>query len=564
MNHMFDYLKNKKGSVAKWAVLALLLLSGTGLWAEGSKDFVGYGGYRLFLDNRNEQQLKVYAAAGEFINVGASHVGISGGYIKVYRPDGVLATTFDGTDGTNTAIIFNNTQEANGPIGGSNGYTPGIVTVAPGQGGIWTVVMAFPTYQASNFQNILNSAPWNRATHQPTVPTVITAWDITVSSSGAGNQGGILKTGRVYSNEYVSVISQNGFMTSPEFFVLTSGGFLYEVKFMETDPYRFPITSVSRGIVDNNAVPTYASHTRDGVVRSADPLAWVLGEKYYYEPQAADYPSKNLINNKIFFSRPDKSMPTSALTTDIFRNNTHTTWLLNVPSSLEPELSNFEIRANSTTGTNCIPGAIEEGEGVWIGFHSSQGGIAYLSLDLNNDGDFVDMTDVNLNKIINAGPDSIYWNGRDGLGNVITSTASFTFPYKLELRDGETHILLSDIENNAGGVLIKLLSDVKASSFDQFFYNHTNVGGPMSGSNPNGIPAPTNVPFVYQSNFGDNKILDYWAFVTYSGAGFGTFVVDVVDNCLVAPIPDGDGDGVRDNQDIDDDNDGVPDRREFC
>lgn len=130
--------------------------------------------------------------------------------------------------------------------------------------------------------------------------------------------------------------------------------------------------------------------------------------------------------------------------------------------------------------------------------------------------------------------------------------------------DGETHILLSDIENNAGGVIIKLISDVKASSFDQFYYDHTLVGGPISGNNPNGQPAPTNQPFIYQSNFGDNKILDYWAFVQYSGTAFGTFTVDIALNCLVAAIPDTDGDGIRDNMDIDDDNDGVPDRKEFC
>ncbi|MBK8565358.1 MAG: gliding motility-associated C-terminal domain-containing protein [Saprospiraceae bacterium] len=564
MKHMFDYLMNNGAKALQMLTLALLLLLGNELWAEGSKDFVSYGGYRLFLDNRNEQQLKVYANAGETINVGASHVGIANGFIKVYRPDGTLAATFDGTGGGNTAIIYNNVQEVNGPIGGANGYTPGTVTVGSGQNGIWTVEIAFPVYQASNFINILNSQPWDRATHQPIVPTVITAWDITVSSGGAANAGGSMKTGRVYSNEYVSVISQNGSMTSPEFFVLTKGGFLYQVKFMETDPYRFPITSVSRGMVDSAGQPTYKSLKRDDVTRSADPLSWVIGEYYYYEPQAEDYLPRNFINNKIFFNEPDPAMPSTAMVTDVFRNNTHTTWLFNLPSATQPELENFEIHAVAPNGNPCMPGSLQAGDAATIDFTSTQGGIAYLSFDLNNDGDYVDLVDRTIIKDVAAGPNFIHWDGKNGLGQPLTANFSFTFGYRLELRDGETHILLSDIENNVGGVHIKLLSNVQASSFDKFFYDHTLVDGPVSGNNPNGQPAPTNVPFVYQQNFGDNKILDYWTFVQYSGAAFGTFVVDIVPNCLTPPIPDLDGDGVNDNVDIDDDNDGVPDRKEFC
>ncbi|MBK9014118.1 MAG: gliding motility-associated C-terminal domain-containing protein [Saprospiraceae bacterium] len=563
MKHMFDYLMDRKAKALQLLALVLMVLPGAGLWAEGSMDFVGYPGYRLFFDNRNEQQLKVYAAEGETINVGASHVGIAGGFIRVYRPDGVMVATFDGTGGGNTAIIYNNWQELEGPTGGA-GYTPGTVIVPVGQGGVWTVQMGFPVYEAASFLNLLNSDPWDRATHQPITPTVITAWDITVSTGGAANAGGTMKSGRVYSNEYVSVISQNGYMTSPLFYVLTKGGYLYEVQFMETDPYRFPITSVSRGIVNGSGEPTYNSHQRADVSRSDNPLAWVLGQNYYYEPQAADYAPNNLINNKIFLNEPDQTMPETAMVTDIFRSNTHTTWLFHMPSSVEPEITGFELNAFNPSGSDCLPGSLQTGLGAWIHFESTLGGVAFLTLDLNNNGSFTDSVDLTLNKNIIVGPDSIFWNGKDGKGNVIPATSNFTFGYKLELRDGETHILLTDIENNAGGVIFKLISNVKASSFDQFYYNHSNVGGPMSGNNPNGEPAPTNIPFIYQNNFGENKILDYWAFVTYSGAAFGTFMVDIVDNCLVAIIPDTDGDGIRDNLDIDDDNDGIPDKKEFC
>ena len=75
--------------------VALLFMFGTNLMAEGSKDFVGYPGYRLFFWAEKQQQIKVYANAGEFINVGSSHVGVSGGFIRVFRPDGTLHSTYD-------------------------------------------------------------------------------------------------------------------------------------------------------------------------------------------------------------------------------------------------------------------------------------------------------------------------------------------------------------------------------------------------------------------------------------------------------------------------------------
>jgi gliding motility-associated-like protein len=569
MKHISDFLmsKDRKRPASRWLWMLALLVYSSSLLAEGSKDFIDYPGYRLFLDNRNPQQMKVYANAGDYINVGASHVGIANGFIKVYRPNGTLAATFDSST-SNTAIIFNKDQEVEGPTAGGivngGGYVPGLVPVVAGEEGIWTVVIGFPVYQAANFGNLLNSQNWTRAANQPLTPSVILAWDITVSADSPVNMGGKIREGRVYSNEYVSVISQNGYMTSPTFYVLTKGGFQYKVSFMETDPFRFPITSVSQGFVLGEMEPAYNSHHRDSVIRSDDPGSWVPGKVYYYEPQAEDYPAGNLINNKIFFNEPDTLMPATALTTDIFGNNTHTTWLFTMPSPFEPVVETFAIAGNDPNGDPCIPGAIEVGIGANISFESSMGGMAQVYLDLNNNNSYSDPVDRVLSKYISAGANSITWDGKDGQGNTIPATENFTFKYKVDLRDGETHMILSDVENNLGGVVIDLISDVKTAWFDQFFYNHTEVGGPVSGNSPTGVPQPTNVPYTYFNNFGDNKMLDYWTYAFYSGVAFGSFTVDIMDGCATPSVPDSDGDGIRDNADIDDDNDGIPDLKEFC
>ncbi|MBI5915997.1 MAG: hypothetical protein HY842_11505, partial [Bacteroidetes bacterium] len=311
-------------------VVVMFALKSSALWAEGSKDFVTYPGYRMFLDTRDPQQLKIYANAGEFINVGSSHIGLQGGFIQVYRPDGTLHATFDNTGAsTGLGIINNNIQELAGPNGGGTtngtGYVPGVVQVQAGQEGIWTVVFDYPSYQNASFLNILNNAPWTRGANQPNSRRVVLAWDITVTSGAAGNNGGATHEGRVYSNEHISLINGNGFTTSPIFYVLTEDGFLYQVNILNADPFRFPISSNSLGLVNGNQNPTYKSKAESSFTRSADPNSWTPNNLYLYEPQAEDV--GQLINNKIFFNLPSADLPANATVTDIFRANTHSTWL---------------------------------------------------------------------------------------------------------------------------------------------------------------------------------------------------------------------------------------------
>ena len=136
-------------------VIMLLVASNTFLFAEGSINFRNYPGHRLFYNVEQNQQLKVYATDGEFINVGSSHVGINGGTIEVYNPSGQLVATFDGSG--NTAIIFNDVEELNGPTGGA-GYEPGVVAVPAGQGGVWSIRLRYPAPQRQRFVSaLLNS-----------------------------------------------------------------------------------------------------------------------------------------------------------------------------------------------------------------------------------------------------------------------------------------------------------------------------------------------------------------------------------------------------------------------
>ena len=538
------------------------LFGSTQLSAEGSVDFINYPGHRLFLRSDKDQQMKVYAKAGEFINVGSSHTGFDGGVISVYRPDGTLHTVFDGSDGS-TGIIFNNIEELNGPTGAANnGYTPGVVQVTAATEGIWSVIYSVPDFTGAAFENLLNNEPWTRENDQPTNRRVITSWDITVSENAAGPNGGNLLTGRVYANEYNSMINMNGTTTSPRFFVLTPDGLLYTVDFMETDPWGFPLSSSSLGLLNSDQSPTYQSWPETVIERSADPTTWQDGTIYQYEPQAEDY--ENLINNKIFFNIPDATMPMTALVTDIFRNNTHVTWLFTEPFVFEIIFNDFTLNSTDENGETCNVEGLQYNQGAYFIFDTSVPGNVALELDINDDGDLDDPEDLTVYGYVAGGIDSLYWNGADGLGNPIPVQENYNFGFQFFLRGGENHIQLSDVENNTGGVVFELISDVGAIQTDIFYYDHTPVGGPVSGGGTPGNPLPTTTPFIYDEQFGNQKALDYWAYVVYGDTGGGNVTIDIVEDCTDYSAPDTDGDGITDDIDLDDDNDGIPDYLEYC
>lgn len=517
-----------KSIIPGWLLffIVLFLLPSVKLKAEGSKDFFGYPGYRMFLDTRDPQQLKVYANVGEYINVGASHVGIQGGFIAVYRPDGSLHSVFADTGAVSgKAIIFNSIQELNGPTGGGTlggpGYDPGVVQVQTGEEGIWTVIFDYPSYSNAGFNNILNNDPWTRANNQPNSRRVVLAWDITVSQGGAGNDvGSTLLEGRVYSNEHISLINGNGFSTSPTFYVLTRAGLLYQVDIMDADPFRFPISSNSRGLVNGlTKEPVYQSRDEASFVRNNDPNSWT-DTVYLYEPQARDF--GNLVNNKIFFNPPNPDMPGLAKVTDIYRMDSHQTWL-------NTQLQLAQVDSVYFNGDGCDPGYMEFGLGGFFVLNLNVNGQATIHMDIDNNGSFDDSVDVTLLKEISAPSDTIFWNGNDGYG-VPLPFGNYTIPFTGSIRYGEIHVALSDVENNFGGVTFKWLNAPSNLPDSLFYYDHSFIGDTVSGGGTPGHPLPTAQPFTYMSNFGNDKYLDQWTFIE-APLDTNVFVITVVESC---------------------------------
>ncbi len=544
--------------------LAVILSTYAGLQAEGSKDFWDYPGTRLFYNAEQNQQLKVFARQGEFINVGASHVGITGGFINVYNPNGTLVMTFNGDDGQ--AIINNNTEELNGPTGGGTsngiGYQPGVVPVTMDSEGVWTIQLGFPNPTRDDFDNINNGTPWNRVDNQPTVQRSILAWDVTVTQGAAGNELGQQVEGRVYSNEYISIQSGNNNNTSPSFYVLSRDGYIYQIDFKDTDPWGFPLFSNSFGVVNGNQQPTYSSFADSVFTRSADPSTWTPENNYLYDPQAKD--AGSLINNKLFFNSPSTDMPAKAMVTDITNSDTHTTWLYNEPSLEAPQMTDVSFRGMVDDVTVCDPAKTTTvGAGGFIVFTSNNIVIVSVNLDLDENGSFDDPMDRSLSAFVKTGIDSIFWDGKDGLGNIVEATANLQLNYNITSRNGEIHILMLDVENNSGGVTFTRLNGMNSPA-DDFYYDHAVVNGGVSGDGTPGNPQSTTIPYTYSNRFGDNLLLDYWTFIRFPNPAVGMFSFAILDSCTPLFRLDSDGDGVSNDIDIDDDNDGITDALEFC
>lgn len=513
-------------------LLVLMIGLKSPLWAEGSKDFVNYPGNRMFLDTREDQQLKVYANEGETINVGSSHIGIQGGFIVVINPMGDTIITFNNTGPTSgLGIINNNVEEADGPTGGGttngNGYEPGTVVVPADMGGVWTVIFDYPAYVNTSFTNILNNAPWTRAFDQPNTTRVILAWDITVTQGGAGNEGGSQLTGRVFSNEHVSIMQGFDVSSSPTFYVLTKDGYLYQVDMSEAFPYRFPISSNSLGLVNGDGVPIYKSKPESDFTRSADPGTWDPNSFYLYEPQAED--NGAFINNKIFFNPPNADLPASATVTDIFRSNTHTTWLQ----------SGFQGGVVDTmyfSTSPCNDGILEFQSGGYFFVNTNLSGVFNIQIDIDDNGVYTDPVDVNLVGTIDGGLDSLFWDGNDGFGNPIPVQDDFNLNFTGDVRFGEIHIALTDVEGNTGGVTFSWLNAPAGVPNDQFLYDNSDIdtnAGNVSGGGTPGNALPTNIPYTYPSNDGNDDYIDQWSLEEISQEQ--TVILDVVLDCVCDP-----------------------------
>jgi len=406
--------------------------------AEGSQDIVGSGGSRPYLEFRNDSNgdilrrtiIKVYAEAGETIDLGSSAVGIGNGAIRYRTPNNVT-----GNCPTTEGIIATQIQEAAGPGDGSaNTFIPCTVAVTGANSGIWEIDFISPDIgSGSNPPPISSTDAWDQIDDVG----YVSAWDVTVRSST-----GTPIDGRVYANYYAFNMggNRNGITASSEFTVLTKEGYQYRLDLNSLDPFGFILFANRNGFFDDT--------TGDSIFRSLQLFGGNPGQL----PPGFGLHNPNLpdtgiyITHKTFINQPDASMPSMA------NSPTGPTWLYTLPVA-PPIPSDFLFTGIEGTlgqaGTTPLGGTFS--------FNSVNQNAFSITIDLNGNNTYGDANDRTFVGRSVVGANSIFWDGLDGNGDSVPPSS---IPYNVSINQyaGEAHFPIIDAEQNNSGIILERIN----------------------------------------------------------------------------------------------------------
>jgi uncharacterized repeat protein (TIGR01451 family) len=484
--------------------LGTLCLSAQPSHAEGSISLtpVGSTGLRPFLLYNNgvssginlKTVIKVYANSGETINLGSSANGVGTGVINYRSPSGVA-----GSCSTAVGKITTRAQEVAGPLPNVGGYTPCLITAvqttAAGSG-IWEIDFVSPSVGgATSPAPILATANWPA---QANGQVYVTAWDVTVR-----NAIGVTQLGRAYTNYLAATIAtnQNNAFNSL-LYVLTQDGYQYSINTNGLDPNQFVFFSNNKGFKNtatNN--PTYLSYDFVGA-NPGNPPAGIS----FQNPGAADTATD--FTNKIFFNSIDASLPSFA------SSSSGSTWLFASPTP-PPVPSGFIFKG--IQGTTAQAGVALGGN---FTFNVPSSGPYQIVLDLNNNGILGDGNDRVLAGTAVVGANTVFWDGKDGLGAVVPAS-NIPINASVSLFSGEVHFPLLDAESNLGGMIIQRLNSPVPSTTPApnpfwVYYDDTGVKGNGGLGGGSAIaPNPLKALLGVNSSAGAHK----WG--NSAAAGFG-------------------------------------------
>jgi gliding motility-associated-like protein len=478
----------------------LLLFFAINSFADGSRELTTNGGYRAYLFSSTASNssfpfptlgtMKVYVKAGETIYVGSSAQGIRSGTINLRAPDG---SKYSSGSSATIGLISNRGQEKAGPLPDAGGYSPFTQTVQTGQEGIWEIDFVSPDVGSNVFANpapIPADANW---TQPPGV--YIAAFDVSVRD--AGNTKFI--PGRVFTNVFSGILGTfnvgfNGILN-----ILTKDGYQYKLDNNGQAGNGFTFFVNNKGFRDASNAASYQS------INSID-------NPNVQDPRSDDTQSD--ITQKIFFDPPALDLPDSAKTPK------GTTWLLSTPGT--STISNVSF--TGTEGTKGRAGTAPLGGNFM--FNSPGGGTYVISIDVNRNGIYTDPADRKLTGSINAGADTVHWDGLDGLGNkVVADTLNgYNAQAAITSTAGEVHFPFFDVERNINGILLTRLNGDKAPD-NTLYWDDTPIDAVGTPSNPRknltGINSlvnghkwgsPASGPND-DANFGNNKGIDTWAYI---------------------------------------------------
>ena len=469
--------------------------------AEGSADLITNGGDRPYLEYRNDSlggiprrtTIKVYANAGEFLNLASSARGVGVGAINYRDPAGNPGSC------TVNGFIANRAQEV------AKTYTH--CTVPVGQTGIWEIDFVSP-----NPANTVDPPPTPVGSNwtQPGTRSYVSAWDVTVTTVADFASGGIPQNGRVYANYFPWNMGANGRSLNSDVVVLTDQGFQYSINLNGIDPFGFIFFANNKGFQDAGGEPIYRSLQFEGANPGTIPVGYSI-----HLPSSAD--TSDDVTHKLFINTPDSSMPVSA------NINGSTTWLYQAPIVPSPP---SDVEFTGTSGNTGLAFTSPAG-GNFTFTNNGTTGTYTIVLDINQNGVLGDGNDRILIGRATPGANTVPWDGLDGNGDAV-SASDFAYQTELTTAYGETHFPMLDPESNANGFIIQRLSPTNNPP-DPFniYYDDSNTGADFTlcaqgetgsscygtASNPRAALLGTSSAgggHGWDTNFGNIRGMDTW------------------------------------------------------
>ncbi|MBB1139863.1 DUF11 domain-containing protein [Myroides sp. WP-1] len=515
-------------SIQKVILAVFVLLLGIGnAWAEGSKDLypVGAKGGRAYLRASTEETFAfpysglgvhyVYAEEGEQITLASdAQMGTDKKWITLFAPNGEQVNlTFNYNEGK----IPSRTAELAGPRlpeqkAGESRYIPIYYTVPKGGSGVYRVEFLGSYGKPSG---AISTPRYSEATAWPLALSTnyLIAWDVSVAKKINNTWNWV--TGRTFTT-VMSMnnpsIERNLFMPNSGFHgvfkILTKDGYIYNVDNNGNQGISFTFMVNNQGFY-NVGDPTTPSYSSIPIQTTEDT------HTRYHDPRIAD--TENAITQKIFYNIPDSSMPEEA----VAAMDGGKTWL----RTPEKQLHVKDIRVESAEGSIENQG----GNGAYIVFNNESGGEYTLTIQPKQGSHFTSRI---LKGFCASGENKIYWDGRDGDGQIIVE-GSVDLRLAIELHGAEVHFPYIDMELNEYGIIIELLSlDRRSVRSDKVYWDDTSIGdgGGNAGSKsqprnashlvlPEGISSRVNGHTwgigtnATVGTFGDNHGMDTWTFI---------------------------------------------------
>ncbi len=472
----------KRLSFLKWVVFICIFII-IGLFfnerqsnAEGTRDMYDYtiGGSstssnvndRWFFDNylesftgdsvyyngdiKNNTVINVYANEGEKIKFASS-----GSELEITYPSGskenVSIEQINGSDG----FIYSSVEEK------SKSYK--YLEIVATETGVYTFYLKNQNYCSSDtnamidIYNVNSTLPFSSQDKD----RYISAWDIQVE----GLDGNDIN-GRVWM-DYVSVYrgyskTNNNSHGNVKLHILTSDGYTYLMKCDGMDPGGMNFFIGTRGLIN--------AQTNEILYKSVPD--YTIGNSVYM-PVPTNGETKEDKYGKIFF---------------------------NIPSDDLPDYIKPEIKESQITKKIEFNGSEHKGEEKSSGiFTFSVDHSALYTIRIKNQNTNAVVREIS--NVAYEGENTVIWDGKDSSGNYAIPG---TYVAELEVRNGEYHFILNDVETIHTGITIT--SEENESS--TIYYDNSDIGG---YSNLSGTDSKE-TPFNYSTDFGDHKFINIWAY----------------------------------------------------